>query len=91
LGGWHEPAPVGPHFDLFSLDPLVSLKRVTETHDKKQAVLVVAFRGTTLLDQDRYPLELLQESCSRPRFTLFIRIREQLGLAYYVAHRISSA
>jgi zinc protease len=53
-------------------------------HDKKQAVMVIGFRGTTVVDQDRYALELIQESCSDLGSRLFLRIREQLGLAYYV-------
>ena len=61
-----------------------SIKRVTETRDKKQAVLVIGFRGTTIHDADRYPLELLQEACSDLGSRLFLRIREKLGLAYYV-------
>jgi zinc protease len=64
--------------------PLDGLKRVTETRDKKQAVLVIGFQGTTLHSPDRYPLELLQEACSDLGSRLFLRIREQMGLAYYV-------
>jgi zinc protease len=59
-------------------------KRVEETRDKKQAVLVIGFRGTTLFDADRYALELIQESCSDLGSRLFLRVREKLGLAYYV-------
>ena len=33
---------------------------------------------------DRYALELLQEACSDLGSRLFLRIREKLGLAYYV-------
>jgi zinc protease len=58
--------------------------RVEETRDKKQAVLVIGFPGTTLGDDDRYALDLLQECCSDLGSRLFLRIREQLGLAYYV-------
>ena len=42
------------------------------------------FPGVTVHDADRYPLELLQEACSDLGSRLFLRIREQLGLAYYV-------
>ena len=63
---------------------LDSIRRIMETRDKKQAVLAVGYRGTTLHSPDRYPLELLQESCSDLGSRLFLRIREQLGLAYYV-------
>jgi zinc protease len=66
------------------LSPLTSVVRVSETRDKKQAVLLIGFRGTTLESPDRYPLELLQEACSDLGSRLFIRIRENLGLAYYI-------
>ena len=66
------------------LSTLNSLKRVEESRDKKQAVLVIGFLGTTLFDADRYALELLQETCSDLGSRLFLRIREKLGLAYYV-------
>jgi zinc protease len=59
-------------------------KRIEEVRDKKQAVLVIGFSGTTMFDNDHYPLELIQESCSDLGSRLFLRIREQLGLAYYV-------
>ena len=55
-----------------------------ETRDKKQAVLVIGFPGTTMGDEDRYALDLLQESCSDLGSRLFLRIRDELGLAYYV-------
>jgi zinc protease len=64
--------------------PLHEIKRVVETRDKKQAVLVIGFPGVTLHDPDRYPLELVQEACSDLGSRLFMRIREKLGLAYYV-------
>lgn len=64
--------------------PLAGLMRVGESRDKKQAVLVVGFPGTSIYAEDRYPLELLQEACSDLGSRLFLRIREKLGLAYYV-------
>ncbi|HEY2084187.1 MAG TPA: pitrilysin family protein [Verrucomicrobiae bacterium] len=57
---------------------------VTEHRDKKQAVMVVGFPGTTLHSADRYALELIQEACSDLGSRLFMRVREQMGLAYYV-------
>jgi zinc protease len=59
-------------------------RRVEETRDKKQAVLVIGFTGTTMDSEDRYALDVLQECCSDLGSRLFLRIREQLGLAYYV-------
>ena len=52
--------------------------------DKEQAVIVLGFQGTTFDGADRYPLELLQEACSDLGSRLFRRIRDELGLAYYV-------
>jgi zinc protease len=63
---------------------LDGVKHITETQDKKQAVIVVGFRGLTVHDPDRYALELLQEGCSDLGSRLFLRVREKLGLAYYV-------
>jgi len=60
------------------------LKRVTDTRDKKQAVVVIGFQGSTMDADDRQAMELLQEACSDLGSRLFLRIREKLGLAYYV-------
>jgi len=38
----------------------------------------------TLHHPDRFALELIQEACSDLGSRLFVRIREKLGLAYYV-------
>ena len=84
FGGWtpnRNAEALALDFGPWTLD---SIQRVTETRDKKQAVLVIGFRGTTLKDADRYPLELLQEACSDLGSRLFMRIREKMGLAYYV-------
>ncbi len=59
-------------------------ERVEEERDKKQAVLAIGFRGAALDSPDRYALELIQESCSDLGSRLFLRIRDELGLAYYV-------
>ena len=64
--------------------PSSASQRLVETRDKKQAVLIAGFPGTTLHHDDRYALELLQEACSDLGSRLFTRIRDKLGLAYYV-------
>jgi zinc protease len=64
--------------------PAEGARRVAEIREKKQAVVVIGFRGASLYDPDRYALELLQEACSDLGSRLFLRIREKLGLAYYV-------
>jgi zinc protease len=64
--------------------PRTAPKRVTDNRDKKQAVVVVGFPGTTMSAEDRQAMEILQETCSDLGSRLFLRIREKLGLAYYV-------
>jgi len=64
--------------------PRGTSNRVEETRDKKQAVLVIGFPGTTMSGEDRFALDLVQECCSDLGSRLFLRIREELGLAYYV-------
>jgi len=80
FAGWHagdfRPQAANP--------PAASARRISEARDKKQAVVVIGFPGTRLDAGDRPALELLQEACSDLGSRLFLRIREKLGLAYYV-------
>lgn len=81
LGDW----PAQPSLAL--PDPPASSagsRRVVEHRDKKQAVVLIGFPGASIFDPDRYALELIQEACSDLGSRLFLRIREKLGLAYYV-------
>jgi zinc protease len=57
---------------------------VEKFEDKEQAVLMVGFPGTTVASHDRYALELIDEASSDLGSRFFIRIREELGLAYFV-------
>lgn len=82
FGNWKKGA--SPLNNVAIAKPLTQSKHVVDTRDKKQAVLVIGFPGTTLHDADRFALELIQESCSDLGSRLFVRIREKLGLAYYV-------
>ena len=45
---------------------------------------MIGFPGTSMSASDRQAMELLQEACSDLGSRLFLRIREKLGLAYYV-------
>jgi zinc protease len=81
FGRWEPGA--NPTFD-FGLGTLDASQRVTETRDKRQAVLVIGYLGTSVHAADRYALELVQEACSDLGSRLFLRVREKLGLAYYV-------
>jgi zinc protease len=84
FASWKPSAGVAAAHAASAGSILTSLRRVSESRDKKQAVLIVGYHGTSLHDPDRYPLELLQESCSDLGSRLFMRVREKLGLAYYV-------
>ena len=64
-----------------------SLERTTaveQLKDKTQAVLMVGYRGVDMFSPDRYALELIDEASSDLGSRFFVRIREELGLAYYV-------
>jgi len=55
-----------------------------ENVPKEQAVLLIGYSGTDIFNKDRYPLELLDEAYSGQGSPLFLRIRDELGLCYYV-------
>lgn len=52
--------------------------------DKEQGVLVIGFPSVGLAHPDAPVLHLIDEACSDMGSRLFLRIREELGLAYYV-------
>ncbi len=52
--------------------------------NKEQAVLVIGFPSVSLDHPDAQILSLIDEACSDMGSRLFNRIREELGLAYYV-------
>lgn len=84
FSGWRKNPDVEKLIHSLPSPLLTSPKRIEETKDKKQAVLVIGYTGTTMESADRYALDILQECCSDLGSRLFLRIREQLGLAYYV-------
>jgi zinc protease len=82
IESWPQGHPV-----LTQLPPAPALnevRRVVEWRDKKQAAVLIGYPGTSLFDANRFALELIQEACSDLGSRLFLRIREKLGLAYYV-------
>jgi zinc protease len=81
FGAWKNKALIP---ELGKTPALDGIRRVSDTRDKKQAVLLIGYPGTTIYSEDRYALELLQEALSDLGSRLFTRIREKLGLAYYV-------
>lgn len=52
--------------------------------EKKQAVLAVAYPTVDLAHPDRTALDIIDEACSDMASRMFVRIREELGLAYSV-------
>jgi len=64
--------------------PIGKPETVESRKDKAQGVIMVGFRGASLSSPDRYALELIDEASSDLGSRFFIRIREQMGLAYYV-------
>jgi zinc protease len=64
--------------------PLARTISVESLRDKAQGVIMVGFRGADMFSPDRSALELIDEASSDLGSRFFIRIREQMGLAYYV-------
>ena len=65
--------------------PNAAFEPVEKTLEKEQAVLVVAYPTDGLQDADETALDLLDEACGDMASRFFLRIREEQGLAYYVA------
>ena len=63
-----------------SLRPL----SVVEERNKQQAVVMIGYPGADVLSPDRTFLDLLNEASNDLGSRFFNRIREQMGLAYFV-------
>ncbi len=64
--------------------PLGKTESVESRKDKAQGIIMVGYRGADIFSPDRYALQLIDEASSDLGSRFFIRIREQMGLAYYV-------
>ena len=51
---------------------------------KQQAVLLIGYSGVDMFNKDRFAMELLNEAYSGLGSRVFQRIRDALGLCYYV-------
>ena len=71
-------------------EPLGAGRDVELIRDKQQAILAVGYHGCALSSPDRAALELIDEACSDLGSRFFVRIREQLGLAYFVGSSCAS-
>jgi zinc protease len=70
--------------DAHAPDPLNKIAAVESKKEKAQGVIMVGYRGVDIFSKDRHALELIDEASSDLGSRFFIRIREQMGLAYYV-------
>jgi zinc protease len=64
--------------------PLSKNETVEGNKEKSQGVIMVGYRGADMFSKDRHALELIDEASSDLGSRFFIRIRENMGLAYYV-------
>ena len=64
--------------------PITKTEIVESNKEKTQSVIMVGYRGVDMFDKDRHALELIDEASSDLGSRFFIRIRENMGLAYYV-------
>ena len=63
---------------------LTAAANAVEERDKQQAVVMVGYSGADILSPDRTALELISVASNDLGSRFFDRIREQLGLAYFV-------
>jgi zinc protease len=70
--------------DLKPPGPLTKTETVESNKEKAQGVIMVGYRGVDMFNKDRHALELIDEASSDLGSRFFVRIREQMGLAYYV-------
>jgi len=64
--------------------PLSAPVEIVKNEQKQQAVLMAGFLGADALSPDRVALELIDTASSDMASRFFHRIREELGLAYFV-------
>jgi len=81
FGGLKPTKTVFPNNGPETLKTVVSK---TENRPKEQAVVLIGFSAASIYDPDRWALELLDEAYSGQGSRLFLRVRDELGLAYYV-------
>ena len=63
---------------------LATSTNASAVRQKQQAVIMKGFLGTTIDAKDRPALELIEQASSDLGSRFFVRIREKLGLAYFV-------
>lgn len=69
--------------------PLNAPVRLIQEREKKQAHIVIGFRGCTIYDNDRYALHVLNAVLSGQGGRLFTELRDRQGLAYAITSFMS--
>ncbi len=64
--------------------PLTSASQANARLDKQQGIVMVGFQSVAVNDPDRAALELINEASNDLGSRFFNRIREKMGLAYFV-------
>ncbi len=78
-----------PSGELALADPpqpeaLTAAIHAVEERNKQQAIVMIAYPGMDVTNKDRVAMELINEASNDLGSRFFNRIREQLGLAYFV-------
>jgi len=64
--------------------PLSEVATATGNMDKNQAIVMIGFQGVSVSDPDRVAMELISQASNDLGSRFFNRIREKMGLAYFV-------
>jgi zinc protease len=82
FGGLKKGEPFSPNT---GGDPFPdSVRQASKRMNKEQLAILVGFRGATVADPDRYPLEIIATSLNSQGGKLFTVLRDERGLAYSV-------
>ncbi len=72
-----------PRLSVPQEEPISSVRERQAALEKKQTLLLLGYRGTSIDSPDRYPLQALTYILSGMGSRIFDNLREQKGLAYY--------
>lgn len=84
IKGDFKSMPEGSLYEIqnIAIEPIKGDAETIERMDKNQSVVMIGFRGVSLYDKDRYPLEILSSLFSDGGGRLYSQIRQKEGLAY---------
>lgn len=72
-------------FKIQNLQPISSSERKFLLKDKEQSHIIIAWRGLSITDEDRYTLEIIQAILAGQGGRLFLELRDKNSLAYSVS------